>query len=95
MSGKARTAVLLLKVNRQLLDRLLTLDEKGDRGQAVVSDIDAEELARVRKEREYAEENLRIERSKRRTNEPWRSTRKRTNSRSRSKSRLCSKSVND
>ena len=42
MSGKACTEVLILKVCRQHLDRLLKLDEKGDGGQVVVSDIDAE-----------------------------------------------------
>jgi CRP-like cAMP-binding protein len=43
MAGKAKTVAIMLKVNRLLLDRLLTLDETGDEGQVEVSDVDAEE----------------------------------------------------
>ena len=43
MSGKAKTAVTILKVDRNLLDRLLTMDDKGDESEVEVSDIDSEE----------------------------------------------------
>ena len=43
MSGKAKTAVTVLKVDRNLLDRLLTMDDKGDESEVEVSDIDSEE----------------------------------------------------
>ena len=43
MSAKAKTAVTILKVDRNLLDRLLTMDDKGDEGEVEVSDIDSEE----------------------------------------------------
>ena len=43
MSGKAKSAVTVLKVDRHLLDRLLTLDDKGEGGEVEVSEIDTEE----------------------------------------------------
>ncbi len=44
LSARASTAITVLRVDRALLDRLLTLEEQGDAaGEVTVSDIDAEE----------------------------------------------------
>ena len=43
MSGKAKTAITVLKVDRNLLDRLLTMDDAGSEGEVEVAEIDSEE----------------------------------------------------
>ena len=43
MSAQANTAISVLKVDRHMLDRLLTMDEKGGEGEVEVSEIDSEE----------------------------------------------------
>ena len=43
MSSKAKSAVTMLKVDRNLLDRLLTMDDSGAEGEVEVSEIDSEE----------------------------------------------------
>ena len=43
MGGKAKTVVTVLKVDRNLLDRLLTMDDSGGEGEVEVADIDSEE----------------------------------------------------
>ena len=43
MSAKATSAVSVLRVDRHLLDKLLTLDDSGEGGEVEVADIDSEE----------------------------------------------------